>query len=636
MKLQIKHLSLQNFAGLPSLEADFGDVTEVTGRNGCGKSTVRNAILWVLTDKMADGRPADDIRPRGSDGKASNYNDVVATLTVDISGRGEVALSKTQRAKMAKKRGEQEATFDGNTVLYAVNGVEKSAKEYAQWVAENIADSGKTALCISPAAFFNLDQKKRREALMSAVKLDDGEMLASGEFDAIKDILKDGTVDQLSLAQKRDIKAAQGESDKKLAAIQELESQKSSEDLEALSVEKAKLEKELADLISDGGAEIDRLKKEESRLAAEQARIEEEAESERAMDYNALNAAYTGAVKRRANISTEIAEYEAKLESVKSRLEQRKTEMGSIRKEYADEKASEYAGNGLCPACGRPLPQEALDGYREKFEKDRAGRMAEIIERGRKCKYDIDIFAQSVKDMTEKLEKLQEASQEARKRSEDAERARDSLPEVEPGKIPEWADAWQKRLKIRNRIAKLAQNPKNDEKASSCKAALEAVSKRIAIAENDKALDERISELRGEQREIAQKAADAQKKLDLLSAYSKRRNALIENEVNKEFEGVKFSLFKYVQTTGEYAECCEITVKGVSYDSMLNYSDKLLAEAAIVQGFQKAYGLMVPIFIDNTESIDSDRLPKTEVQEIIIRRTDDERLTLTGRSKDEL
>ena len=49
--MKIDSLTLQNFQGVRDLTIDFGPDTEIRGDNATGKTTVANAITWLLTGK---------------------------------------------------------------------------------------------------------------------------------------------------------------------------------------------------------------------------------------------------------------------------------------------------------------------------------------------------------------------------------------------------------------------------------------------------------------------------------------------------------------------------------------------------------------------------------------------------------
>lgn len=140
----------------------------------------------------------------------------------------------------------------------------------------------------------------------------------------------------------------------------------------------------------------------------------------------------------------------------------------------------------------------------------------------------------------------------------------------------------------------------------------------------NKATD-RMDLLKQLQRQISQQIANEERTLDILNSFNNERIAMITDAINEYFNIVQFEFFEK-QLNESYKNVCKAYIDGVSYDSTLNHSNKLLAEADICQAFQNAYGIVAPIFIDDTESIDSNRIPKTKQQLLLIKRTDDKKL----------
>ena len=54
-KVTLKNITLVNFKGIKSLTVNFGQVTEISGANATGKSTIADAFNWVLFGKDAAG-----------------------------------------------------------------------------------------------------------------------------------------------------------------------------------------------------------------------------------------------------------------------------------------------------------------------------------------------------------------------------------------------------------------------------------------------------------------------------------------------------------------------------------------------------------------------------------------------------
>jgi uncharacterized membrane protein len=134
--------------------------------------------------------------------------------------------------------------------------------------------------------------------------------------------------------------------------------------------------------------------------------------------------------------------------------------------------------------------------------------------------------------------------------------------------------------------------------------------------------------LQKEQRKISQKIADEERTLNYLKEFDRKKNELLEESVNSNFEYIQFKMFE-TQLNGELKDICQPVVEGESYDRNLNHGAKILAEIDICRAFQRANNVTLPIITDDTESLDSWRVPEMDNQIIMIRRSDDKKLTVS-------
>lgn len=116
--------------------------------------------------------------------------------------------------------------------------------------------------------------------------------------------------------------------------------------------------------------------------------------------------------------------------------------------------------------------------------------------------------------------------------------------------------------------------------------------------------DQRIGDLKEEQKALAQKIADEEKRQFLLEEFNRAKVSMLTDRINENFSVVNWRLFE-PQVNGGYKEICEPTIGGTSYGNGLNAGHKILAEMDIVNTLQKIYGVLVPVFLDNAERLSS-------------------------------
>ena len=74
-------------------------------------------------------------------------------------------------------------------------------------------------------------------------------------------------------------------------------------------------------------------------------------------------------------------------------------------------------------------------------------------------------------------------------------------------------------------------------------------------------------------------------------------------------------------------EVCEITYNGVSFAS-LNYGHKIISGLIVIKALQKLYNAYLPVFVDNSEAINSFNMPQMNCQLIQLRVSDDKELRI--------
>ena len=152
-------------------------------------------------------------------------------------------------------------------------------------------------------------------------------------------------------------------------------------------------------------------------------------------------------------------------------------------------------------------------------------------------------------------------------------------------------------------------------------ARIEADARHTEQAVKDK--ETRIANLNNELGFMRQVAADIERKIDLIMEFSRAKNQALADMVNPHFHHFKFQFLDYT-LEGNPVEVCKMVSNGTDYFSGLNHGDRILTEIDLVSGLQEMNGLNLPIFVDDTESLDADRVPNVKQQLILLRRTDGE------------
>ena len=134
MNILLKSLDLVHFKCFPKLHLDFHEgVNNIYGENAAGKTSVYDALTWLMFNKDSAGNARPDIKPHHA--PAGTMPEVTAVLEVD----GEpIKLRKVLREKWEKPRGSSIERYAGDTRDYYIDDVPLAENEYKRRIAELI------------------------------------------------------------------------------------------------------------------------------------------------------------------------------------------------------------------------------------------------------------------------------------------------------------------------------------------------------------------------------------------------------------------------------------------------------------------------------------------------------------------
>lgn len=631
MKIKFKHISIENFCGIKQLDTPLYDRTLIKGQNAVGKSTIRNAIFWVLCNELANGSAAAGIRPHDENGVDIDFIDISVILTLDVDGK-EITLKKVQKQKWRKPRGQSEKVFDGNENFYEINGIPKDKeKDFLAYIEEKIAPIEKLAFCINPYAFLGLEMKKKREVLfLLRNDVSDSDFAKTDKkFEPLVDMLGDGTIAELITRSKKRIKDSNHGIEKINVEISALESQEEDIDVDELELGKKSLEDSLEENrkkqsdTSKQFEEYQNLSDGISKLKFQLSDISRTANAdiaEKKRNFQAqIDATNLNIMRLSDQIQQTVREIAGHENDAKKAEENRRI----LLDQWKEVKAEQFDENkAVCPTCHRELPEGDRERLMSEFEKTKAGRIADIEQAGFDCK-------KRVKDAEEKISELQKSSEEKKAEKEKLEQEVTGLKK-QLSDLPESIDISYREdvQEINRQIAEKEQEMQKFSSVDEIKQSLKAgeqdlqsklveIEKQLAKSEKNVEIDEDIEELQEKRSKINQQATDEQKTLDLLEDLNRVKVEMLTESINEHFNLVKWQMFK-PQVNGGFAECCKATIGGTAYDGLLNNGSRILAEIDICMAFQRAIDIICPIIVDNTESVDDWLIPEMQSQLIML------------------
>lgn len=671
MKVELKSLFLENYKKFEHPATfDFHKRTKVSGRNKEGKSTILNVYMEVLTGKEVDGTQPDGIRPCGTDGKELNRSDVIREVVLDIDGK-ETTIRKITKQKWRKPHGQTEEVLDGNAVSYEIDGFSYAPKKFEEYM-KGISDPEILLTCSNPNTFLSILKKSTADARKLLEKLSGfslEEFLASNpQYVAVSDLTKGHSVEDTMKKLRKQLNDQKKKLDQKDTELKYEQTRDSGGNIEVSDLELAKNE------WKEKITEVDR----QEQSLDEAVKAYDVANSEIRSMKNKLNEISNSANaelrEQRSELDQKISElkiqykgyandlkgYEMDLKHAQMGVKRYNDDLQKARADYSvtskktfdetklheieSEQFDEYSL--ICPDCGQIRPEAQRINLRETFEQSKARRIAEQ-EKARE-EFNAEIF-KMLDGITEignraadDLKAAQESKQEAEQKiAEGRKQILSTSAEIERlceelNKLPKEVDLsgnteyqeLSERIKEKelsmfsmdNGTVKRVELRKLRNRYMDEISKLDAqIHKSIA---DEKQKEQKLAELKTEFDKQKQAVADIERNIDVLSQFSIEKNAALAEKVNPFMGGFKFEFLAFTNEGNPY-EVCELVSKGIKY-SDLNYSDRLLVETSMIRGFQKMNNLNLPIWIDNSESINDERLPELDTQMIVLKVTDNE------------
>lgn len=656
--IRINKLSLVNFKGVRSAEVDFGDsmMTTISGRNGTGKSTIRDAFLWLLFDKNAAGEKDFGIKTKNTDGS------VIPNIPHEVSGElivnsKTVKLRKCLAEKWVKKSGEVEKVFSGNVTEYYINDVPKKKSEYDMFIAD-ICDETTFRAITSPTYLVSLPKDKLRAFLFDMVdELSDYEIVGDdADLNKLLDMLSGKSLDDLRRQIAAEKLAVKKEMTDIPARIDELERTKPEErDWNALESELAAKRAAIAtvdDRIAEGREAnkarheaINSKEKERDDLVAKRMEVKRRIYAEAMGRYDEERKKHEESVKnvvllqtyveqeddRMYNLNLDCEGYEASIASTNVLLNKLREEWQEIqsRKFVFDE------SDGVCPVCGNRLKEEDIEAKRADME-------AKFNERKAK---ELDANTREGKRLSERKKQV-EAEMETRKKDIEASKKEIEKFKAEYQRIKSSPEYTMKLPEVPN-VDNIAEQ---DAEYRSLSEQIEAVSKEVdEMFNNDNTsydattlrleryryereasaitgilkdkdtiarIDARISELTARQRVLSQELASKEQVECWMDRFGKRKVEMTESGINSKFSIVKWRMYNQLINGGEEPTCVA-TINGADYKDA-NSASKINAGIDIINAVSDHYGVYAPVFLDNAESVNELIPCKSQVVRLVV------------------
>ena len=623
--MKLLKLKLRNFMGIREYDLDAGGGNvAIYGNNAAGKTTVFSAYTYLLRGKDSSNRTDFAIKTVGPDGKALQGLEHSVEGRFELSDGSNLTLKKIYKEVFTRKRGSAEAQFGGHTTDHFVNGVPAQKREYDNAIA-GIMPTEDAFMLLSDPRYFNdyLHWEKRREILINICgDVSDRDVIASDKALAgLADILEERSVDahrKVVTAKQRDINTRLKEIPARVDEVarslpEDVPDDKKplQEEADTLQALLDRIDGQRRELMAGGGV---------SDLKVDLYDVENEMQVLVKKLKQAAGAGEDDNLAQRRELKNKIADvdfrlkqYSRQVDAAAEDVDKGEQELAEYKKLWEDAMAKEPAPaevDDACPTCGQALPEEQVKAAQEKAVADFNEHKAANLER-------LEGYITGTEDGIKQAKKEYAAAAKKVKAAEKDRRALEKeladipvpakAPEVDPGADPGYQALVSKRDEIQAKIddikstnaEKLAEL---NDKAAGAKERLAGVNQQLARFDQRAKGQARIAELLQEEKALAKEYEDMAQELHLLDQFTRQKVRLLDDKINSFFDMARFKLFK-VNINGGIEPTCVTHYNGVEWAAGLNNAMQINVGMDIINTLAEHYGVTLPVFIDNAESV---------------------------------
>ena len=607
--MKLTQLNLQNFKGIEFGDFRFTNNTIIRGDNATGKTTVFDALCWLLFGKDSLDRADFQIKTLKNGEPVHNVNHMVQAAFDNEDGTG-FTLKRIYREKYSNPRG-GEVKLTGHTTDYFINDVPSKEKEYKAFI-NNMINEDVFKLITNPL-FFNEQytwQNRRKLLLEMCGDVDDASVINSkDELKRLTELLNGRSVDE----QRKIIASKKTAINKELDMIPvrideavkckptPLEAeQKLKDDIATIETAIKQLEEDKSVIVNglDGAERTAKIREVKRKLTDRKSQLmNEHTDKERRLEHE-----YKLSLVQLQMAESERDRYKDREYELDNQIKQEEARIDKLQAEFDDFNQSQF-NKELCPTCGQKLPASKYEELQAIFNQSKAVKLEEwqaLIDSAKALKQNyieqkeiMQVKADGMSSQIEELSNTKDAKQKA-------------MNEV--GQVDLDNDVQVNDLKAELFMLELDEDNTNDDQLKRIDSELSELADKRSTLQTEltkydviRDITKRINELEQEQQRLINEKNLVDETAFLLDEFVKAKVEMLEDTINKHFTITTFKMAN-VLVNGSVEDCCETMVDGVPYRS-LNNAARINAGIDIINALTKFYKVNAPVFIDNAEAV---------------------------------
>lgn len=607
--MKLTQLNLQNFKGIEFGDFRFTNNTIIRGDNATGKTTVFDALCWLLFGKDSLDRADFQIKTLKNGEPVHNVNHMVQAAFDNEDGTG-FTLKRIYREKYSNPRG-GEVKLTGHTTDYFINDVPSKEKEYKAFI-NNMINEDVFKLITNPL-FFNEQytwQNRRKLLLEMCGDVDDASVINSkDELKRLTELLNGRSVDE----QRKIIASKKTAINKELDMIpvrideavnckptpMEAE-QKLKDDIATIETAIKQLEEDKSVIVNglDSAERTAKIREVKRKLADRKSQLMNEyTDKERRLEheYKLSLVQLQMAESERDRYKDREYELDSQIKQEEARIEKLQAEFDTFNKQQFDDEN--------CPTCGQPYPVEKRAELEAMFNIQKATNLEEwqkLIDSAKALRQN---YIEQKEIMQVKADGMSSQIEELSNNKDTKQKAMNEVGEVDLDN-----DVQVNDLKAELFMLELDEDNTSDDQLKRIDSELSELADKRSTLQTEltkydviRDITKRINELEQEQQRLINEKNLVDETAFLLDEFVKAKVEMLEDTINKHFTITTFKMAN-VLVNGSVEDCCETMVDGVPYRS-LNNAARINAGIDIINALTKFYNVTAPVFIDNAEAV---------------------------------